>query len=126
MLTAIATLLVGTAWLTFFAPQPVFAQSSGLVAAYSFNEGTGATAADVSGNGIAGTISGATWTTAGKYGNALSFNGVNSYVDLGNPASLTLTGSMTWSAWIYAVADPPDDGQIVAKSDNVLRMAAQN
>ncbi len=91
---------------------------AGLVAAYAFDEGSGATATDASGNGANGTIAGASWTT-GKYGNALSFNGVNSYVDLGNPASLNLTGSMTWSAWIYAVANPPDDGQIVAKSDNV-------
>ena len=25
---------------------------------------------------------------------------------------------MTWSAWVKAAADPADDGQIVAKSDN--------
>ena len=42
----------------------------------------------------------------------------SSYVDLGNPASLRLTGSMTWSAQINAAASPADDGQIIAKSDN--------
>jgi glucose/arabinose dehydrogenase len=89
---------------------------SGLVAAYSFNEGTGTAAGDASGHGLTGTISGATWTTAGKYGNALSFNGTSSYVNLGNPTALQLTGSMTWSAWIYATANPADDGQIIAKS----------
>jgi hypothetical protein len=47
----------------------------------------------------------------------LSFNGTNSYVDLGNPTLLRITGSMTWEAWIYAAANPPDDGQIVAKSN---------
>jgi hypothetical protein len=41
-----------------------------LVAAYSFNEGTGATVADLSGNANTGTIANATWTTSGKYGNA--------------------------------------------------------
>jgi len=92
--------------------------ASGLMAAYGFKEGSGTTVADSSGNGNTGTIKGATWTTAGKYGNALSFNGTTSYVDLGNPASLKLTGSMTWSAWIFATADPADDGQIVAKSGN--------
>jgi fibronectin type 3 domain-containing protein len=90
----------------------------GLVAAYSFNEGTGTTVADASGNNNAGTLQGATWTTAGKYGNALSFNGSTSYVDLGNPASLQLTGSMTWSAWVKAAVNPADDGQIIAKSNN--------
>ena len=91
---------------------------SGLVAAYPFDEGSGTATTDLSGNGADGTISGATWTTAGKYGDALSFNGASSYVDLGNPTALQTTGSMTWSAWIYAAANPSDDGQIVAKSDD--------
>ena len=92
-------------------------QPAGLVAAYSFNEGSGAAVSDVSGNSADGTVVDATWTD-GKYGKALSFNGASSYVDLGKPASLQLTGSMTWSAWVYAAANPPDDGQIIAKSDN--------
>ena len=45
---------------------------SGLIAAYSFDAGSGPTVVDSSGNGIIGTLAGATWTTAGKYGNALS------------------------------------------------------
>jgi hypothetical protein len=93
------------------------AQTPGLVAAYGFNEGTGTTVSDASGHGITGTLNGATWSTGGKYGNALSFNGSSSYVDLGNPTSLQITGSMTWSAWVKAAANPADDGQIVAKSD---------
>ncbi|MCZ2076961.1 MAG: putative Ig domain-containing protein, partial [Bryobacterales bacterium] len=94
------------------------ASTGGLIAAYSFNEGSGTILNDLSGNGNNGMIYGATWTTKGKYGGALSFNGINSYVDLGNPASLQLTGSMTLSAWVYIVGNPPDDGQIIAKSDN--------
>jgi hypothetical protein len=89
---------------------------SGLVAAFSFDAGSGSSLADLSGNGNNGTINGASWTTTGKYGGALSFNGASSYVDLGNPAGLRLTGSMTWSAWVYATGTPADDGQIVAKS----------
>jgi hypothetical protein len=94
---------------------PSLAQSSGLVAAYSFDEGTGAAVLDQSGNNLTGTIVGATWTTAGRYGNALSFNGA-SYVDLGNPVALRLTGSMTLEAWIKATGTPSNDGLIVAKS----------
>jgi hypothetical protein len=93
------------------------AAASGLLAAYAFNEGTGTTTADASGKGHPGTLSGASWTNAGKYGNAISFNGSTSYVDLGNAADLQLTGSMTVSAWIFATANPADDGQIVSKSD---------
>jgi hypothetical protein len=93
-------------------------QPPGLVAAYGFNEGTGSAVSDVSGNGISGIIHGTAWTSGGKYGGALSFDGSSSYVDLGNPTALQLTGSMTWSAWVKAAANPPDDGQIVAKSDD--------
>ena len=60
---------------------------------------------------------GATWTAQGKYGSALSFNGSASYVDLGNPATLQLTGSMTVEAWVNAAANPVNDGQIVAKAN---------
>ncbi len=97
---------------------PSFAQTPGLVAAYGFNEGSGTTLTDSSGNNLNGTIVGATWVSTGKYGKALSFNGSTSYVDLGNPAQLRLTGSMTVEAWINAAANPADDGQIVAKSND--------
>jgi hypothetical protein len=73
---------------------------------------------DASGNGITGNIIGATWTTGGRNGNALNFTGSTNYGDLGNPALLQNTGSMTWSAWVKATADPADDGQIVAKSND--------
>jgi hypothetical protein len=91
---------------------------SGLVAGYAFNQGSGTTAVDSSGNGITGTIAGATWTTAGKNGNALSFNGSSAYVDLGAPAALNGTGSMTWEAWVRATSSPADDGQIIARSNS--------
>jgi hypothetical protein len=73
--------------------------------------------ADRSGNNLTGTIVGASWTTGGKYGNALSFDGSTSYVDLGDPTALQLTGSMTLEGWVKAAANPGDDGEIVAKSD---------
>ena len=109
--------LFGVVVFLLAAPTLSLAQSSGLVAAYSFDEGTGTTVLDQSGNNLTGNIIGAAWTTAGRYGNALSFNGSSSYVDLGNPAALRLTGSMTLEAWIKAAANPSDDGQIVAKSN---------
>lgn len=36
----------------------------------------------------------------GKYGNALSFNGINTYVDMGNAAGLNPTDSFTVMAWV--------------------------
>jgi hypothetical protein len=90
-----------------------------LVAGYRFNEGSGRIVNDASGNDITGFIFGATWTTDSQNGSALSFDGSNSYVDLGNPSLLQITGSMTCSAWVKAAADLADDGQIVAKSNDV-------
>src|SRR5262249_15842162 len=72
-----------------------------LMAAYGFNEGSGTVVSDVSGNGNNGTISGATWTTSGRYGNALSFSGTNALVTINNSASLQLTSAMTLEAWVY-------------------------
>lgn len=74
---------------------------NGLVAAYAFEEGNGTTTTDATGNGQNGTIVSATWTTAGKYGNALSFNGAFSYVTVSDSNLLDLTTGMTLSAWIY-------------------------
>src|SRR5262249_36875542 len=64
------------------------AAPSGLVAAYAFNEGTGTTVKDASGNGNNGTVANTTWSTTGKFGNALNFNGTSSVVTIPNSASL--------------------------------------
>jgi outer membrane protein assembly factor BamB len=76
------------------------AATSGLVAAYGFNEGSGTSVADASGNGNTGTITGATWASAGKYGKALQFNGTNALVTVPNAASLQLSSGMTLEAWV--------------------------
>jgi len=54
--------------------------TGGLAAAYSFNEGSGSTVGDASGNKNTGTLKGASWTTQGHTGSALVFT--NGYVDL--------------------------------------------
>ena len=76
------------------------ASSSGPVAAYAFNEGAGSTVADASGNGNGGTIGTATWTTLGKFGNALTFNGSTARVTVPDAPSLRLSNAMTLEAWI--------------------------
>ncbi len=74
-----------------FAPGPV-----GL---WNFDEGSGTVANDKSGNGYTGTLTnGPTWT-AGKYGKAISFDGSNDYVDMGNVGAYATY--FTASAWIY-------------------------
>ncbi|HXH12479.1 MAG TPA: LamG-like jellyroll fold domain-containing protein [Alphaproteobacteria bacterium] len=80
------------------------ASSSGLVAAYSFDEGTGTKVNDASGKGNHGTISGATWTSSGRFGKALVFDGVNDLVTVNDAPSLDLTTGMTLEAWVYPTA----------------------
>ena len=79
-------------------------QLTGLIGAYSFNEGVGSIAGDASGNSHTGTVTGATWTTSGKYGGTLNFDGTNDLVTVADSAALDLTTGMTLSAWVHPTA----------------------
>ena len=72
----------------------------GLVGAWGFDEGSGTTTADKSGSGNNGTLSNATWSTLGKFGNALSFNGTNSFVSVADSNSLDVTTGVTIEGWV--------------------------
>lgn len=71
----------------------------GLVGWWRFDEGSGTIAGDSSGNGNNGAISGETWVT-GRYGQALSFDGVSHYVGVPDSLSLEVTGAITLESWI--------------------------
>ncbi|MBV6518232.1 MAG: hypothetical protein DCC43_07945 [Candidatus Brocadia sp.] len=73
------------------------APPQGLLAYYTFNEGSGTVINDSSGNGNTGAINEAAWTT-GRSAGGLSFDGLNDYVYLGNPLSLQ-PGAVSVSAW---------------------------
>ena len=88
---------------------------AGLIAHYKFDETSGTTAADSSGNGNTGTLNGMTgteWTT-GKVGGALDFDGSNDYVDLGTSLANNL-GDVTFAAWIYREGSNGTYGEIFA------------
>ena len=74
-------------------------QVAGLVAAYGMNEGTGTSVSDSSGKGNNGQTRDTTWI-AGKYGQALSFNGTSSWVTVNDSTSLHLSNAATLSAWV--------------------------
>jgi len=70
---------------------------------WHFTDGTGSTASDASGNGNNGTLTnGPIWTSSGKFGNALAFDGVDDYVQKTSPSSIpTGNTARTVEAWIY-------------------------
>jgi glucose/arabinose dehydrogenase/chitodextrinase len=82
------------------------AAAPGLTAGYAFDEASGTTVTDTSGNTNTGSMSGAglTRTTQGKYGSALSFNGASGLVTIPHSASLNLASSYTLEAWIKPTA----------------------
>ena len=88
------------------APVPVVVSNSGpstvgLVAAFGFDENQGATAADSTGNANHGSISGATWTSSGRFGSALAFDGADDIVTVNDANTLDLTNALTLEAWVY-------------------------
>ena len=76
-------------------PEPVDPGTDNLVASYSFENDT----QDGSGNGLNGTLVGPVFVE-GIAGMALSFDGVNDYVDFGNNAAFDITEQITLSAWV--------------------------
>jgi PKD repeat protein len=89
--------------------------ASGLVAAYGFEEGSGASVADTSGNGNGGNVTGGTWASTGKYGKALTF-GAGSIVSVPDSASLDLSTGMTIEAWVYPTSSAAAYRNIIFKS----------
>ena len=89
---------------------------SGLVGAWGFNEGSGTATGDTSGNANTGTlINGTSWAT-GRYGNGLSFNGVNNYLSIPDSSSLNISGSeITLTMWINPQALSSGDSVILGK-----------
>ncbi len=81
----------------------VNASDEGLIAYYSFDEGEGNVLHDYSRNSNDGTIYGAKWVD-GKYGKALSFDGIDDYVDCGNDATLNPEREITVEAWYKPIS----------------------
>ncbi|MEK9158315.1 MAG: LamG domain-containing protein, partial [Patescibacteria group bacterium] len=86
-----------------------------LIASWPLNENSGTITADLSGNGRTGAlISGPTWVP-GKFGSALSFNGLNGYVainDFNPPTNITL------EAWINPLDNSGPTNSIILNKNN--------
>jgi len=94
------------------------------VAAYAFNEGTGSSATDASGTGNTGSITGATWTAAGRYGGALSFNGSTALVTIPDAPSLHVTTALTVEAWVNPSTATGFWEDVIYKGDDTFYLEA--
>ena len=72
-----------------------------LVGYWSFDEGSGTVAGDLSGNGYDGTLNGGVTWTGGKYGGALGFDGSGAYVGTGQ-SILNGVAGFTLAGWVSA------------------------
>jgi hypothetical protein len=97
------------------------------VALWKFDETSGVTASDSTGNGYNGTlINGSAWTTGGRFDGAISFDGSNDYISVpyiynptANDTALEYKGGvLTLGAWVYADAQENDGGYILSKEWN--------
>lgn len=76
---------------------------AGMVSYWKFEEGSGSTANDSVGSNN-GTINGAAaWTTSGRSGNALIFDGSNDYISVPHSSTLNMdsTTGISFGAWIW-------------------------
>ena len=96
----------------------------GPVGYWKFDEGTGSSAYDSSGNGNNGTLTGSPKWSAGKYGSAIatSDNGSNEYISVPDPSSGILdfpnTSDYTISAWIKGTNNDGAGVDVVSKNMN--------
>jgi len=87
-----------------------------LVGWWRFDEGSGTTAQDTSGNGNTGIVNGNPQWIAGYFGGALEFDGIDDEVDCGSDPSLDLT---TWTImfWLNSNQNKDYSGYLVKGLD---------
>jgi hypothetical protein len=98
--------------------------ASNLVAYWKFDEGTGTTTADSSGNGNTGILTNGPMWSAGRIGNALYFDGTDDIVTVADSNSLHLSNAFTLSAWVNPAATSMDWNAILVKNSKYYLYAS--
>ena len=110
-----------------FTVQNTTVSTTGLVAAFSFNENMGAVAKDASDSKLQATLTNVTWSPAGRFGSALSFNGTTSYAKIPNALALNAKNEMTLEAWVFPTQLLPLNGistrTILLREDSISTAA---
>lgn len=87
-----------------------------LVGAWGFEDGSGTSATDSSGNGNTATLfRSAVWVTTGRFGKAIQLNGIDQYLGVSDANNLDFSQSFTLSAWVQPSASHTDFRAVVSK-----------
>jgi hypothetical protein len=89
--------------------------TTGLVAAYLLNEGTGNFATDSSGNGNTGTLVNNPIWSSGIAAGGLSFQRVNDYINIPSTTGLNISGDLTVALWVNHRSQTGDGDFILSK-----------
>ena len=100
-------------------PQPI--PREGLVGHWKFDEDTGEVAKDSSEYGHDGSLTGVPTWIEGKFGGALSFDGVKDYVKISDVSELRLSTTQTISTWYKWAGSGTDWRRLVGKGGDGKR-----
>ncbi len=109
-----ALIISGGSFLFVKAEQSTLPQ--GLIGYWNFDEGSGNTAGDSSGSNNPGTLTNSPVWVGGKLGKALSFDGVDDYVEIGDKQSLDGPSNLSISLWLQT--NTSHTGALVNKYEN--------
>ena len=98
----------------------------GLLGRWTFDEGKGAIAGDVSGRDNHGKIMGGAKWAKGKIGGALEFDGSDDFVSIPNEGAFDITDGVTVSAWIRVESFTKPWQAFVTKGDRAWRLHRAN
>jgi hypothetical protein len=93
-----------------------------LVAHWQFDDGSGTTAFDSSGNGHDGTLVGDPQWVSGMLGGALEFDGAGDYVDCGSSTDYEIAVNISITCWIKVNQFTPSWQAIITTSDSSWRV----
>ncbi|HUT46727.1 MAG TPA: LamG domain-containing protein [Sedimentisphaerales bacterium] len=96
-----------------------------LIGYWNFDETSGTTAQDATGNGNDGTLNGDPQWAAGRLGGALEFDGEGDYVDIGNDPIFNITDQITVACWIKVNQFTYDWQAIFTMGDDSWRLQRQ-
>ena len=86
------------------------------IAAYSFDEGSGSVAHDLIGANDGAFNNGTTWSSAGKFGSAVRFDGIDDLITIPAAANLNLGRNFTIETWVKPDALTPYDYVLVKEA----------